>query len=793
MTVASPIGRTDYTGTGTTGPFPYTFKIFAATDLAVTVHDTTTGLDTALAYPGDYAVAGVGSREGGTITLTNALTSIQTLAIRRRLPLTQETELRNQGPYPPDAIERQFDRFTMIAQEQQDQLGRALKLPESFDPSAYDLQIPPLVPGMALVVNADGTGFDMGTLADATLAAWSASQNQKLDTFVVGTHFTAGVTTTLALTTPPGDVANVHIVRRTSGAAVPYLTDEFSVDTAGVVTFSAPIPTGTTRVEVRYFYTYQVNRVDSVNALFNAAGVGAVARSVRDKLRDVVHLRDYGCVGDGSDETAKINAALAAAGAQGGGIVEGDAGAVYGFSAQLTIPSKVRLRGKGRGVTTFRQRSGANTPICIAGAVGGVGQGVADLTLDCNRAQNTGAGQLFAIALDTATDGLIVGVEVKEHYGLTGSTAVMIAGRNVVNRCTVRDCYVHDCGDIGALHQADGIFFGGSFNKIVHNTIDNVTDTAIVCESATDPIIQGNVINNCTQGIAFGCAGTGPASGGSIVGNIVTGINRYNGQAILVYRFAGNPTSKVVVSGNIVRNTSAGAGIKIWQSSYVTVSGNVVSRVDGTLAVYGDGDGIIVRNCDHVSVIGNSSTSCGATGIRVDGCTNLTLSNNDVADNEVLGPGTGAGIVINNGPAEANSGPASIVTTGGIVIGNRSTGASQGRGLSLSGSCDGFVLMGNNTMGNANDPGYISAATGVVRLLGNQFSSVGGMDVSGGITISSGRLQTAPSSPTAGGASLGLTPGPTPLSGNNGDMWYEAATHRLYVIINGVSRVVTVT
>lgn len=313
MTVASLIARNDYTGTDTTGPFPYYFRILAATDLSVTVHDTATGLDTVLVYPADFAVSGVGDRAGGAVTLTQSISSTETLSIRRRLPILQPTELRNQGAYPPESIETALDRSVMMLQEHEDRIERSVMLSDAYDPAAYDLQLPTPTPGAALVWNVDATGFDNGILSDAQLSAWSAAHNQKLDTYVAATHFTAGVTTQLTLTDPPGDIANVSITRRTSGVDYPVMTDEYGVDADGVITFTNPIPAATTRIEARYFYTYQLNTALARNVRLTLGG-GRLIRSLESYLDNNAtdfNVHDFGAVGDGvTDDTAAIQAAI---------------------------------------------------------------------------------------------------------------------------------------------------------------------------------------------------------------------------------------------------------------------------------------------------------------------------------------------------------------------------------------------------------------------------------------------------------------------------------------------------
>lgn len=167
--------RNDYIGNNATSTYPYGFKIFAATDLAVSIRPSGSVSDTPLNYPTDFTVTGVGTPGGGNIVLTagNLATGTK-LAIRRVRPLTQSTTLSNQSAYQADVHENAFDGFVMLNQQQQDQLNRSLHVQDTVDPSTVSTVLPAPVPGQVLAWNGSGTGFTNVPTTGVTVANFTS-------------------------------------------------------------------------------------------------------------------------------------------------------------------------------------------------------------------------------------------------------------------------------------------------------------------------------------------------------------------------------------------------------------------------------------------------------------------------------------------------------------------------------------------------------------------------------------------------------------------------------------------
>jgi hypothetical protein len=140
MTVPVSSERNNYTGDGSTNVYAYGFRISAQTHLLVTVADED-GAETTLTISTDYTVSSVGVKTGGNITLVDNdqdwldddgyLDTGWTMSVRHYVPLTQATDIRNQGVYYPEMHEDAFDYLMWAIKQQQDELNRCVKAGET--------------------------------------------------------------------------------------------------------------------------------------------------------------------------------------------------------------------------------------------------------------------------------------------------------------------------------------------------------------------------------------------------------------------------------------------------------------------------------------------------------------------------------------------------------------------------------------------------------------------------------------------------------------------------------------
>ncbi|WP_353861287.1 hypothetical protein [Azospirillum formosense] len=115
-------------GTTPESVFTVPFPFLADADVHVVVNDGQA--DQPLTLGAGYTVSGAG--QSGTVTLTTPVKNC-TVTVYRELKLERSTAFPAAGTIRIPALNQEFDRLVMIDQQQQDGLGRALKLAASDD------------------------------------------------------------------------------------------------------------------------------------------------------------------------------------------------------------------------------------------------------------------------------------------------------------------------------------------------------------------------------------------------------------------------------------------------------------------------------------------------------------------------------------------------------------------------------------------------------------------------------------------------------------------------------------
>lgn len=134
MTVASPLAQAGpFAGTGSNTVFPFGFQVFRPANVRAVRTRRAGGLffDTELTSGADFTVSvqvDQRSNPGGTVTLAIPLRTDETLTLLRRVEATQNTAIPNQGGFYPEVIEAALDKLTMLVQQLENDLRRALLL-----------------------------------------------------------------------------------------------------------------------------------------------------------------------------------------------------------------------------------------------------------------------------------------------------------------------------------------------------------------------------------------------------------------------------------------------------------------------------------------------------------------------------------------------------------------------------------------------------------------------------------------------------------------------------------------
>lgn len=352
---------------------------------------------------------------GGTVTMVAAPATGYTLTLTSNVPATQPMVLTNTGGFFPTVINQALDRVTILVQQLMESVSRVVSLPVSVAsgvsgtfpvPSASQLlgwnstatALQNVDPTTLTVTgalnhtysvfsgNGSTTVFTLGT-APGVPANMVVSISGVIQT--PGSDFTVSGTTLTFTTAPPNGTTILAIYGQSFAQALPPFNREYYTPTAGQTLFSlvnqyspgtntlavyvngakqiAGVDYTETSVSsvtfamglstsdvVEFVLGTGINRtaLDSSTVGFVPAGTNASNRSVQAKLREWVHIADFGGVADGvTDTTGALNAAIAASVASGTTTIRFSRG-VYRFATKPNdITTPVNIVGEGKNTT----------------------------------------------------------------------------------------------------------------------------------------------------------------------------------------------------------------------------------------------------------------------------------------------------------------------------------------------------------------------------------------------------------------------------------------------------------
>jgi len=171
MTISSTTNRAQFNCDGSTTSFPFTFRYLEASDLQVYLASPT-GTVTLLTLNVDYQITPAIPGPGGTLSflggyLSSPPGSGYTLTILRFVPRTQEVDFINGDSLDENNIEGMGDKLTMMVQDLDERIGRAVTAPPSS--SLSGIQLPTPEAGKFIRWNSVPDNLENATIADASV------------------------------------------------------------------------------------------------------------------------------------------------------------------------------------------------------------------------------------------------------------------------------------------------------------------------------------------------------------------------------------------------------------------------------------------------------------------------------------------------------------------------------------------------------------------------------------------------------------------------------------------------
>jgi hypothetical protein len=419
---------------------------------------------------------------------------------------------------------------------------------------------------------------------------------------------------------------------------------------------------------------------DDSRLSFTAAGTGATARTLQNKLRDVISVKDFGAVGDGStDDTAAIQAALTAAATSSGSVYIPATTNSYKITDALTVPDEVSVFGEGYG--SCIQLFTAERNLLICGNVSTVknlrlkmpsGFPLSDITL-----QN--AIYISAKSGVTVQDNWIELVDAQSGINAYQSRNVIITG-NIIYGANWNPA------TNGAAASAADILIWGSDPTVVLQ-LSRYTIANNFCFSNSSQGIYVDQLGSNTEIIVQSnqCVTLDPATcvpGGTWL-EIASGTLKRRHGIVMGYNANTVNGPRAIIANNICRNTN-------WTGIYVQTGG-------GGTATLTPGPVLVTGNLCSKNALDATETSGLTGGIWFSNRNSNTVVTGNVIDE--MQHVTSGGITYFPG----------ALSTTGPTISNNYVLSSLGYGILLTGYAANTNIVGNTIVDTAiNDISHVA-------------------------------------------------------------------------------------
>lgn len=625
MTVPTQSPVSNHVGNGVTTSFPYGFKLLDAADITVSVD----GVPKVLGI--DYTVSGVGVEAGGSIAFIAAPAALTAIALVREVTINRVIDYQYQGDFEAVTVNNDFDRIVMMLQDSGLALTNTLRLPPG-DPADG------VLPGVAaralkgLAFDADGNPFLTSASGDANaLAAQLASDSAAtvgggLVGFDAGNAYTPGT-----IGKGVQDAVSAAGTAQTAAAAANTNVNTFKVDVADV----ANTAKGTSLMG------------------YKLAVTGSAGRTLADKLKEFVSIKDFGAVGNGvADDTAVIQAAINNLAALGPVTLFFPKG-TYKISTAITTPTGaiVHLSGDGPNSTIIRQDS------ATLGA----------FIFDCNFAQ---AGSVRGMTIKgnsvTGTGSTGIGLDVDRCND--NFTVERVDISNFGTSMRARGCWGMYVRQFRFLH------FQNHGMRITAGSSGNVGGDV---QLSHGKISNNGFTGNNTASIAI----LSEASGGDFFADIDITVTN-NGVVLrpvapnnVLYNFFTNLLADTCIGNCWVLDSTNG---KVWSIHMTNVWGSYSTNGSGLVSTGTQTDDVVIVN-SRFRENGLNGVYLGTGGIRFNACA--------IASNSKLTTNTYDGVSVDVGVSDWSFND--------CKIGNFTSSVVQGNGIAISaGASQNFQIIG---------------------------------------------------------------------------------------------------